>query len=102
QTGRALPASALGIPASLQASLLARLDRLGLAKEVAQIGATIGREFSYELIAAVADRSDDALRAGLGQLVLSHPELVASHYAQAGLAEKADRLCSTLRLRHNL
>jgi len=111
---------------------------------VAQIGAAIGREFPYELIAAVADRSEDALRVGLDQLVdaglvfrrgslpeatflfkhalvqdaaymtllksrrrhlhariaqmveertpdraSAHPEMVASHYAQAGLAEKA-------------
>jgi predicted ATPase len=48
---------------------MARLDRLGPAKEVAQIGAAIGREFSYELISAVADCRDDALRAGLDQLV---------------------------------
>jgi class 3 adenylate cyclase len=140
----AVPAPAPVVPASLHASLLARLDRLGSAKEVAQIGAAIGREFPYELIAAVADRSEDALRVGLDQLVdaglvfrrgslpeatflfkhalvqdaaymtllksrrrhlhariaqmveertpdraLAHPELVASHYAQAGLAEKA-------------
>ena len=46
------PLLALAIPASLQASLMARLDRLAPVKEVAQIGATIGREFSYELLAA--------------------------------------------------
>src|SRR5262249_14706190 len=45
-----LPASA--VPASLHASLMARLDRLGAAKEVAQIGATIGRDFSHALLAA--------------------------------------------------
>jgi hypothetical protein len=43
----AAPSSALAVPASLHASLLARLDRLGSAKEVAQIGAVIGREFSH-------------------------------------------------------
>src|SRR6202035_4016001 len=43
----AVPSPALAVPASLQASLMARLDRLGPAKEVAQIGAVIGREFSY-------------------------------------------------------
>jgi predicted ATPase len=123
---------------------MARLDRLGPAKEVAQVGALIGREFSYELISAVADRGDHALRAGLDQLVnaglvfqrgslpeatflfkhalvqdaaygtllkgrrqhlhariaqmmeqripdsaAARLELIASHYAQAGLAEKA-------------
>ena len=46
----AVPSPALAVPASLHASLMARLDRLGSAKEVAQIGAAIGREFSYELI----------------------------------------------------
>jgi class 3 adenylate cyclase/tetratricopeptide (TPR) repeat protein len=66
------------IPASLQASLLARLDRLAPVREVAQIGAALGRQFSHELIVAVAvsgsDRSDPgmppaALDAGLVQLV---------------------------------
>src|SRR5271169_5272615 len=62
RTAAAIPSPTLAVPASLQASLMARLDRLGTAKEVAQIGAAIGREFPYELIAAVADRSEDALR----------------------------------------
>ena len=48
------PFPALAVPASLQASLMARLDRLGPAKGVAQIGAAIGREFSHALLAAVA------------------------------------------------
>jgi tetratricopeptide (TPR) repeat protein len=48
------PVAALAIPASLQASLLARLDRLAPVREVAQIGAALGRQFSHELIAAVA------------------------------------------------
>jgi predicted ATPase len=48
------PMPALAIPASLQASLLARLDRLAPVREVAQIGAALGRQFSHELIAAVA------------------------------------------------
>jgi class 3 adenylate cyclase/predicted ATPase len=49
----AVPPPALAVPASLHASLMARLDRLGPAKEVAQIGAVIGREFSHALLAAV-------------------------------------------------
>jgi predicted ATPase len=133
------------VPATLHASLMARLDRLGpVARETAQVGAVIGREFTYELIAAVANRSNDALRAGLDQLVdaglifrrgslpdatflFKHalvqdaaygsllknrrqhlhgrtaqmlverlpdqasirPELVASHYAEAGVADRA-------------
>jgi predicted ATPase len=50
QTAAAVPFSALAVPASLHASLMARLDRLGPAKEVAQIGAAIGREFSHALL----------------------------------------------------
>ena len=47
--------AALSVPATLQASLMARLDRLGpTAKEIAQIGAVLGREFGYELIEPVA------------------------------------------------
>jgi class 3 adenylate cyclase/predicted ATPase len=58
------------VPATLHASLMARLDRLGpAAKEVAQVGAALGREFSYELLAAVAQRSAVELDAALGQLV---------------------------------
>ena len=53
QTAAAIPPSALAVPASLHASLMARLDRLGSAKDVAQIGAAIGREFSHPLLAAV-------------------------------------------------
>ena len=48
---RHVPSPALAVPASLHASLMARLDRLGPAKEVAQIGAAIGREFSHALLA---------------------------------------------------
>jgi class 3 adenylate cyclase/tetratricopeptide (TPR) repeat protein len=59
----------LAVPDTLQASLMARLDRLPAAKTVAQIGAVIGRSFSYELIAALAELPEPALRAALGQLV---------------------------------
>jgi predicted ATPase len=48
-----VPSPALGVPASLHAPLMARLDRLGPAREVAQVGAAIGREFSHMLLAAV-------------------------------------------------
>ena len=57
----AVPSSALAVPASLQASLMARLDRLGPAKEVAQIGAAIGREFSHSLLAAVVRKPETEL-----------------------------------------
>ncbi len=57
------------VPAALQAPLMARLDRLGLAvKEVAQIAAAIGREFSYELLVPVAERSEADLLGALGRL----------------------------------
>ena len=139
---RALPP--LAIPITLHASLLARLDRLASARVVAQIGAAIGRQFSYALVRAVSRLPEDELQADLGQLVdselvfqrgtppdavysfkhalvqdaahgsllrnarrnlhaqiakalaahspeivESQPELLAQHYAEAGLVEKA-------------
>ena len=62
------PAPAITVPASLHASLMARLDRLGPAKEIAQVGAAIGREFSHRLLAAVAGRPTDELNRALAQL----------------------------------
>jgi class 3 adenylate cyclase/tetratricopeptide (TPR) repeat protein len=59
------------IPATLRDSLTARLDRLGPAKALAQIGAAIGREFSYELLAALEPMTDAALTARLAPLVES-------------------------------
>jgi class 3 adenylate cyclase/predicted ATPase len=64
-----IPSSRFDVPATLQSSLLARLDRLGAAKEVAQIGASIGREFSYALLAAVAPQSEPELQLALNRLV---------------------------------
>ena len=58
----------LAIPASLHDSLLARLDRLGPIKEIAQLAACIGRKFDFPLIAAVADRSETDLLAALDRL----------------------------------
>ena len=61
--------AALSVPATLHASLMARLDRLGpAAKEIAQIGAVLGREFAYELIEPVAQRHQRELQAALDQL----------------------------------
>ena len=60
-------ATSLAVPASLHASLMARLDRLGPAKEVAQIGAAIGREFSHALLAAVVRTSE--LTSALDRLI---------------------------------
>jgi predicted ATPase/class 3 adenylate cyclase len=144
RTAAAVPLSALAVPASLQASLMARLDRLGPAKEVAQIGAAIGREFSHTLLAAVVHKPEAELGAALDRLIAAgllfrqgvppyasylfkhalvqdaaygtllretrralhariaetlegqfadiaenQPELLARHYAEAGLIEKA-------------
>jgi class 3 adenylate cyclase/predicted ATPase len=69
QTAAAVPSLALAVPASLQASLMARLDRLGSAKEVAQIGAVIGREFSHALLAAVSRKDEAQLKTALDSLV---------------------------------
>src|SRR5262249_822309 len=59
----------LTIPATLQESLMARLDRLMTAKVIAQLGATIGRQFSYALLQAVAQLDDVMLQHELGRLV---------------------------------
>ena len=65
----AIPSPSVAVPASLHASLMARLDRLGSAKEVAQIGAVIGREFPHALIAAVARKGEPELRSALDRLI---------------------------------
>ena len=138
------PLQPLAIPATLHSSLLARLDRLFSARRVAQIGAAIGRQFSYTLTRAVSCLPDDELQTALSQLVASElvfqrgtppdavysfkhalvqdaahasllrkarqqlhaqiadalethspeiiesqPELLAQHYAEAGLVERA-------------
>jgi class 3 adenylate cyclase len=65
-----VPSARLGVPATLQASLMARLDRLGAeAKSVAQVGAAIGREFSHELAAAAGELAEGPLRDALRRLV---------------------------------
>ena len=70
RTLAAVSPAMLAVPATLHASLMARLDRLGpAAREVAQVGAAIGREFSHELLAAVAGLGEDGLAAALDQLV---------------------------------
>jgi tetratricopeptide (TPR) repeat protein len=69
QTAAAMPSSALAVPASLHASLMARLDRLGTAKEVAQIGAAIGREFSHALLGAMIPKPKVDLRSALDRLI---------------------------------
>jgi predicted ATPase len=63
------PLRTVAIPDTLQDALMARLDQLNRAKEVAQLGAVLGREFAYELLAAIAPQDEDTLQAGLAQLV---------------------------------
>jgi class 3 adenylate cyclase len=62
------PLSAVSIPDTLQDSLMARLDQLRAAKEVAQLGAVLGREFAYDVLQAVAPMDESALQDGLGKL----------------------------------
>jgi TOMM system kinase/cyclase fusion protein len=72
QEGRyalAKPLSELSIPATLRDSLVARLDRLGRAKETAQVAAAIGREFTFELLRAVMPLDEAAVQDDLDQLV---------------------------------
>jgi tetratricopeptide (TPR) repeat protein len=76
----------MAIPSTLHDSLMARLDRLPSAKEVAQIGAVIGREFGYRVLAAVTGSPKDALHSALDQLVAAellfrrgeHPDAIFS------------------------
>jgi predicted ATPase len=63
------PLQPLAIPATLQDSLTARLDQQGTGKPIAQLGATLGREFSYEVLQAVSPLDEVTLQQGLEQLV---------------------------------
>ncbi|MFQ6024332.1 MAG: AAA family ATPase [Acidiferrobacterales bacterium] len=63
------PLPPLAIPTTLQDSLMARLDRLGSVKDIAQTGSVIGREFSHALITAVIDVSEDELDRSLNKLI---------------------------------
>jgi class 3 adenylate cyclase/predicted ATPase len=69
RTVAAVPSPALAVPASLHASLMARLDRLGPAKEVAQVGAAIGRKFSHALLASVIRETGIELGSALDRLI---------------------------------
>jgi class 3 adenylate cyclase len=64
-----VPSTAMAVPATLQASLMARLDRLGSAKVLAQIGAAIGRQFSFALLNAVVGRPQTEVKDALDRLV---------------------------------
>ena len=68
RTVATIPSLGLAVPATLHASLMARLDRLGPAKQVAQIGAALGREFPYATLAAVARKAEADLLAALDRL----------------------------------
>src|SRR5262245_36427071 len=70
----ARPLPPLAIPSSLHDALMARLDRLATVKGVAQLGATLGRQFSYALLRAVTQLDETALQHALAQLV--HAELL--------------------------
>jgi class 3 adenylate cyclase/predicted ATPase len=85
------PLPPLAIPATLHDSLMARLDRLATVKGLAQLGATLGREFAYALLQAVSPWDEDALRRGLHQLV------EAEFLYQQGLPPQA-----TYRFKHAL
>ncbi len=63
------PLSAVTIPATLQDSLMARLDRLGAARDVAQLGAVVGREFAYDVLQALVSLDETTLQARLAPLV---------------------------------
>src|SRR5205085_11898807 len=63
------PLPPLAIPTTLHDSLMARLDRLAAVKALAQLGATLGREFSYELLRAVSPWDEGTIQRGLHQLV---------------------------------
>jgi class 3 adenylate cyclase/tetratricopeptide (TPR) repeat protein len=65
------PLPSMAIPTTLHASLMARLDRLAPVREVAQIGAVVGREFSYELLSTIAGFPKDKLEEALAELVRS-------------------------------
>jgi predicted ATPase len=69
RTVAAVPSPVLAVPPSLHASLMARLDRLGPAKEVAQVGAAIGREFSHALLASVVRETGADLGSALERLI---------------------------------
>ena len=63
------PLSTTAIPETLQDSLMARLDQLATAKEVAQLGAVLGREFPYDMLRAIASQDEATLQDGLARLV---------------------------------
>src|SRR4029077_3195535 len=91
------PGTPLSIPSTLQGSLLARLDRLPATREVAQIGAALGRSFSHELVSAVAEMPQQKLDDALVQLVRAElmfrrgpPPDAESTFKHAGVQDPAN------------
>jgi len=68
--------SDMRIPVTLQDSLMARLDRLPMVREMAQLGAVIGREFAYEMLLSLTAVDEPVLQDGLGQLVEGWSKIV--------------------------
>ncbi len=89
RTAVTVPSLAHAVPASLHASLMARLDRLGPAKEVAQIGAAIGREFSHALLASVALPNRGGTGIGAGPSHSGWFAVSAGHAAACQLSVQA-------------
>jgi len=81
---------AVDIPVTMDASLISRIDRLGASKATAQLAATIGREFSFELLCEVSERDEPTLRRDL------------EHLLQAGLAWSANDEAATFVFKHAL
>ena len=75
--------SELAIPSTLQDSLMSRLDHLGNDKELAQLSATLGREFGHELLSAIADRDEGSLQQGLSHLINAELFLQRGHPPKA-------------------
>ena len=84
------------IPTTLQDSLMARLDRLASVRHVAQIGAAIGREFSYALLRAVSRLPEDELQDALDRLVASGWSSSAARRPRRSIASST-RWCRTRR-----
>jgi predicted ATPase/class 3 adenylate cyclase len=104
------PLPPLAIPTTLHDSLMARLDRLASVKGLAQLGATLGREFSYELLQAVSPWDEDTLQRGLQQLVAAEflyqqglPPQATYAFKHALIQEAAyQSLLRSTRQRHHL
>ena len=86
--GRARRHAAAAVPASLHASLMARLDRVPGVKEVAQVAACIGREFAYPLLAAVSPLPEPELRAALDRLAAAELVFARGEPPEASYAFK--------------